>query len=419
MLLLASLSVIYTIKSKLRGKIMSAPFTRGEIVELPGLIDVHAHLRQPGGEEMETIATGTNAALYGGYVLVADMPNNPNGNETWTAARATEKHVIAAGTANTDFAVIHGHDFDSPRVDEYPALALLSIANKSYFGHTTGNTAERTIDDPNVRLALSQMAIASRELGVKNPSMLHARETVGHSAARYIIEELGHPVHWCHVSTATEVRYAEILQEMHPDMFTAGVTPHHLTMTSRDADFQNGWNARMMPPLGKEADAEALLWGYNKGILSILETDHAPHSEEKKLHAEAMNPEGYVDPNDENCVSCFGVSGIEFVLPIMAGLVQRKQTTMERLVDSLHTQPLRMLGLEDRYKNAVTTVEFEPWQITEANLRGRSNNTPYLGFMAGAKVRDVSVGGVSRFMHPNGSAPKIRVITPKHDWVSI
>ena len=398
---------------------MSVPFARGEILQIPALIDVHAHLREPGGEHMETIATGTNAALYGGYVLVADMPNNPNGNETWTAERALEKHAIATETARTDFAVIHGHDFDNPRLSEYPGLALLSIANKSYFGHTTGNTAERTIDDPNVRLALAETARVSRELGVRNPSMLHARETVSHTAARYIIEELGHPVHWCHVSTATEVRYAEILQKMHPDMFTAGVTPHHLLMTERNAVFQNGWNARIMPPLGKEVDAEAVLWGFNEVILSILETDHAPHPLEKKLDAEAANPKGIIDLKDENCVTCFGVSGIEFVLPIMARLVQSKIITMERLVDSLHTQPLRMLGLEGRYNNAITTLEFEPWQITESSLRGKSTNTPYIGFMAGAKVRDVSVDGVSRFNYPDGARPKIEVVTPDSGWAVI
>jgi dihydroorotase len=385
-------------------------FSRGQLVEIPSPIDVHAHLREPGGTPKETIESGTRAALLGGYALVLDMPNNPGGYETWTEERVLEKARIATATAQTDFGIIAGHDFTNPRIGEYENMIPFSLATKGYFGHTTGNTREVTIEDEGVWAAYTAWTAEAKRQGIRTPHMLHAREQTGYLAARRIIEELDTPVHWCHVSTTTEVNYAEMLQRAYPEHFTSGVTPHHLTMTHKNAELQQGWNARMMPPLGKEIDNDKLLWAFNKGIIDILETDHAPHTEEEKLHAEAVNPEGKIDASDPDCVSCFGISGIEFVLPIMSALVQRGHVTMDRVVDALHTQPLRMLGLtRGQYAAAKTTLQFEPWQITERDLKGKSSNTPYLGNMAGARVVSVTVNETNWISNKQARA----VVTPE------
>lgn len=381
-------------------------YSRGEKIEIASPVDVHSHFREPGGEEKETIATGTTAALFGGYVLTSDMPNNV-GHETWTEERVIEKQTIAARTAMTDFAVIAGHDFLNPRISEYSGMIPLSIATKGYFGHTTGNTRSVTIDDPDVWTAYSVWTNEAREAGYDTPHMLHAENEVGYFAAKRIMKELGAKVHWCHVSSGHEINYVEKLKKEFPDRFTSGVTPHHMLMTARDADMQRGWNGRMIPTLKPEVDADKVLNAVATGIVDIIETDHAPHITERKLEVEALNPEGHTDVG---CETCFGVSGIEFALPMLTRLVQNGKMSLERLEDALHTQPLRMLGLEGRYKNAKTTLHFEPWQITEKDLKGRSSNTPYLGNIASSRVVAVTVNGQNRLMTKR---PDTEVVTPQ------
>lgn len=372
-------------------------FSRGEIVEIPAAIDVHSHFRQPGGEHKETIETGTSAALAGGYVLTADMPNNPGtaedpkANQTLTASKVLEKEEIAKRNAQTDLVIIGGHDFDNPRVDEYSAMVPLVRVTKGYFGHTTGNTKETTIEDPNVWEAYSTWDIEAKRLGYRTTHMLHAQEEVGYLAARRLMQELEAPVHWCHVSTSKEVNYAEKLDKSFPDLFTYGITPHHLLMTGRNATYLNGWMARMVPALGTGIDQDKLIWALAEGK-AIVETDHAPHTTEEKMNAEAENPHGHTGVD---CTTCFGVSGIELALPMLTRLVQQDKISMERFVDATHSGPLRVLGLNGntRYETAKTTLEFEPWQITQDALRGRSSNTPYLGGVASARVVGVHVNG--------------------------
>lgn len=381
-------------------------FSRGELVEISSPVDIHSHFREPGGEAQETIATGTRAALFGGYVLTTDMPNNI-GHETWTEARVVEKHDIARRTASTDFAVIAGHDFSNPRISEYPGMVPLTVTTKGYFGHTNGNTVQRTIEDPDVWTAYTEWVATARELGFDTPHMLHAENEVGHMAARRLMSELGVRVHWCHVSSAVEINYVRMLKDQFPEQFTSGATPHHMLMTARDADMQRGWNGRMIPTLKSEVDADKVLDAVSSGLVDIIETDHAPHTTERKLEVEAANPLGHTDVG---CETCFGVSGIEFALPMLTRLVQNGRLSMERLEDALHTQPLRLLGLSGQYKNAKTTLQFEPWQITEESLKGRSSNTPYLGNIASSRVMAVEVDGQNRLTSKN---PNIKIVLPK------
>lgn len=380
--------------------------TRGETIIISSPVEVHAHFREPGYIASETIETGTKAALHGGYVLTADMPNNPN-HETWTKDRILEKHGIAKRTAHTDFAVIAGHDFDNPRVDEYDGMIPLSIATKGYFGHTTGNVKERTIEDPGVWTAYTEWTKRAREAGYDTPHMLHAENETGYLAARRLIGELGVKVHWCHVSSSREIDYVEKLKKDFPSRFTSGATPHHMLMTARDADMQRGANGRMIPSLKSEVDADKVLNAVATGLVDIIETDHAPHTMERKLEVEALNPEGHAH---DGCETCFGISGIEFALPMLTRLIQNGRMSLERLEDALHTQPLRMLGLNGRYINAETTLLFEPWQITEKDVVGRSMNTPYVGNIASSRVIGVNFNGQNRL---TASKPKIKIVTPK------
>ncbi len=356
----------------------------GETIFIHSPIDVHTHLREPGGEDKETIASGTEAALAGGYQAVFDMPNNPGGNQTWTEDRLDEKYRIGNRSSNTRIGFYAGVDLDNPAIDEFPGMVLKAAGLKIYMGHTTGNVKEHDLEV--ARPAIDAWMDAVGELPGNPPILLHAREGVGEETARYVASR-EYPVHWCHVSTGSEVTSVRALSKDFPDNFTAGVTPHHLTMTQRDADLKYGWNgARMMPPLGSEVDGESLIDAFNEGVIHILETDHAPHTAEDKLNAEINNPEGRDEPD---CTTCFGISGIEFVLPVMMSLVKRGVITLERLEDSLYYQPARMLQLDTSQDNSLTGLRIGPRTLTEDDVVGKSRNNPYVGWTGWAKVNDL------------------------------
>lgn len=381
-------------------------FETGETLTIPSPIDVHVHLREPGGEHKETIASGTYAALIGGYQAVFDMPNNP-GQPTVNADRLIQKNLIASHFARTDIGFYVGVDFENPNFDELNRMFALGAAGlKLYMGHTTGNTGEHDLEI--ARPAIDPWILHTRVVGYKKPILLHAREGVGEETADYIASK-GNPVHWCHVSTETEAEACKKLTKKYPDLFTAGVTPHHFTMTSVDADFKYGWNGgRMMPPLANEADHEKLVRYFNEGYIQILETDHAPHTHEEKLKAESENPEGH---DDVGCSTCFGVSGIEFVLPIMMALVQRKITSLERLVDATHYQPIRMLGLNPaEIARSKTLLNIGPRVLTEADRAGQSSNHPYVGWTAWAEVLGFEVDDQQRSIE-NKPKEDVKILT--------
>jgi dihydroorotase len=370
----------------------------GERISIPSPIDVHTHLREPGGEDKETIESGTRAALAGGYQAVFDMPNNPNGHQTWSEERLDEKIEIGEKTAHTKIGFYAGVDPENPALDEIPGMIRKSSGLKLYMGHTTGNTKEHDLEA--VRPAIDAWIVAARDYGVYAPILLHAREEIGEQTAEYVASQ-GYPVHWCHIASITEVVAAKRLTEQYPEFYTGGVTPHHLTMTDRNADFQQGWNgARMQPPLGTEIDAEALLRAYNDSDIQILETDHAPHIGSDKYRAEAENPEG---KTDLNCTTCFGISGIEFVLPVMVSLVQRNKVTIGRLVDSLYDQPAKMLRINTRQNTAKTHLEIAPRILGESDIVGMSRNHPYLGWTGWARVLGVEVANHAKILRTGSS----------------
>ncbi len=387
-------------------------FRPGDVVKIPSPIEVHAHLREPGGTHKETIASGTSAALAGGYQAVFDMPNNPSGMQTWTEDRLDHKYEAGINTANTHIGFYAGVDLDNPNIDEIPKMIGKAAGLKLYFGHTTGTNKEFVLD--HARETIDAWIASGRTLSktnsIKNPRppiLLHAKEGVGEEVAEYVATQ-GWPVHWCHVSTESEVEMVKNLNKSFYENFTAGVTPHHLTMTNRDADLKYGWvGGRLMPPLGKEVDGDALLNGFNKAHLQILESDHAPHTLEEKLNAERENPEGH---DGVDCTTCFGISGIEFVLPVMMSLVQRRKIEMDRLVDSLYYKPAKMLGLYILNNRTETVLEIRPRVIHESERAGMSSNNPYVGWLAWAKVQYVDFGGVARnrnMAYPPDFTPKI------------
>lgn len=380
----------------------------GSRYKISSPIDIHAHLREPGGTEKETIASGTKAALAGGYQAVFDMPNNP-GIPTHSRQRLEQKYDIAQKDAETDIGFYAGVDLENPDLEEMTAMVGLAAGLKLYLGHTTGNTKEFGLDQ--ARPAIDAWVKRGRWQPHRPPILLHAREKVGAEVADYIAGHHRYPVHWCHIASAGEADDCRRLWQEHGKNFTAGVTPHHLTMTARDADFKYGWpGARMMPPLGSEADGEALVDAFNRGWLQILETDHAPHTNDDKLKAETKNPTGDDGPD---CTTCFGISGIEFVLPIMISLVKRRQIKMHRLVDALFGGPASLLDLDTQGSANTTAIMIEPYVIGEDDRVGQSQNHPYVGWTAWGRIEEVVSRGLIRYRYDQPEIPEARAWRPR------
>lgn len=354
-----------------------------EKITIHSPIDVHVHLREPGTNKSETINSGTIAAYLGGYQAVFDMPNNP-GRPTWDEERLKEKQAIGRRDSMVDIGFYAGIDLSDPDVDQIPRMIGRAAGLKLYMGHTTGNTVEHTLES--ARPIIDVWTEEARKRNLHAPILLHALGQVGAETVDYIVSNKKHHAHWCHLSSEYEASAAGLFTKYHGDRFTAGVTPHHLIMTKTNAD-QLGWaGGRMQPALRSETDKDALLRAFVDGDIQILETDHAPHSIIDKMKAEQENPRGDLDPG---CTTCFGVSGIEHVLPIMAQQVRLGHLSMERLENSLYHQPLRMLGIRKELMKATTTLLMEPHRIEADDVKGASTNTPYINMMAGARIESI------------------------------
>ena len=350
-------------------------------------VDPHAHLREPGTNKSETIASGTLAARKGGYQAVFDMWNNP-GHFTVSEERIDEKQEIARRTSNVDIGFYAGIDLSNPDIDQIPRMIGRAAGLKLLMGKTTGSDRIYTLED--AKPAIDLWIDEARERGLHAPILLHAEGGIGEQTVGYIVRK-DHHAHWCHLSSAKEAKAAGKFTKYYMQYFTSEATPHHLTMTDINAE-QLGWlGGRMMPSLKKEADLEAVRYAFNRGDIQAVGTDHAPHPIEEKMRAERENPHGHTG---DGCVTCFGVSGIEFALPILMRQVKLGHIAMDRLEDAMYAQPLRMLGIPQSQMRAKTTLEFEDWRIGEKDIVGGSENTPYIGRMAAAKV--VSMTGRRR-----------------------
>jgi dihydroorotase len=364
---------------------------RGFIV-CPGFIDLHCHLRQPGFEEKETIATGTRAAARGGFTTVCCMPNTkpPLDNEAMIryvqtiAAREGLIRVLPIGCVTrgrkgeelVDMnelelagAIAYSDDGDpvsSPDIMRQ-ALEYSRDFNRPVIDHCENMflTQGGQINEGLVSLELGLRGIpaAAEELIVKRNIDL-ARETGGH-------------LHIAHVSTAVSADMIRAAKEggIH---VTAEVTPHHLTLTEEAA---LGYNtaAKVNPPLRTREDTRALLRALNDAVIDIVATDHAPHTA--------------ADKECEFTRAAFGISGLETALGSLAGLVFKSDLSLENLIASLTVGPARVLGyeklgtLEVGAPGDVTVFDLhKEWMVDPAQFASKGKNTPLAGQTLRGKV---------------------------------
>lgn len=326
---------------------------------LPGLIDVHTHLRVPGGEHKEDFTSGTAAALAGGITMLLAMPNTSPPLTTTDVYLSTSKKAQAE--IRCDVGLFAGA---SPEhVGQLPGLGQLAPALKIYLNDTFGPL--RVDDVPTMRACFQQWP---RE----KPIAMHAEKqsvAVGIGLAAVY----GRSVHFCHISRREEIEL--IADAKHRGLLvTCEVTPHHLYLTQEDA-VRLGPLGDMRPLLGSQDDVDAL-WEHINDTIDCIATDHAPHTLQEKNSATPPP----------------GVPGLETSLPLMLTAVERERLTMERLIQLMHTNPRRIFKLPEQ-PDTYIEVDMEPYTIRNEQMFTKVGWTPFHGWEVAGRVQKVFLRG--------------------------
>lgn len=325
----------------------------------PGFIDMHAHLREPGNPEEETIATGCAAAVAGGFTAVAAMPNTRPALDTADLVRWVRESAERAGLARVYpiGAITHGREGQEP-VD----FAELAQAGAVAFSDD-GSTIESSI-------VQTSAALRARESGrrfithCENAAIKRRDEfdpvAENSAVARdiAIARATSLPWHIAHVSTRGSVEAVSLAKQSQLAV-TAEVTPHHLTFTRAElADFTGG--TKVHPPLREAEDVAALRRGVREGIIDALASDHAPHQN-------AALP---------------GFSGLEIALGAYA--LALPDVSVRRFVQLLSTNPARILGvpggtLAVGQAADITIFADRDWVVDPASFQSKGRRTPFAG----------------------------------------
>jgi dihydroorotase len=370
------------------------------LVVVPGLIDMHTHLREPGYETKETIATGCRAAARGGFTTVCPMPNtNPvNDNRRVTgdilaeAARNAVVNVfpvaaISKGSKGeelvdmaglTEAGAIAFSDDGRPVMNNRFMKRVLESA-KALNALVIDHCEDRNLSGDGVM----HEGPFSRRFGLKG--MPASAEEVMVARDLVLARELKTSVHIAHLSTGGGVMLLRAAKE-NGVAASAEVTPHHLVLT--DAALECGdANFKMNPPLRSQEDVDALLEAVKSGLIDVIATDHAPHTVKEKNQGIDKAP--------------FGIVGLETAVPlILDRLVQKRVITLGRFVELLSVNPARLLGLRNKGRIAagadadLTILNLaKEMTIDKDDFESKGRNTPFDGWKLKGRAVMTIVGG--------------------------
>lgn len=325
-----------------------------ERIKLPGLIDSHVHLREPGSIHKEDFETGTKSALAGGFTTIIDMPNN---SEPTISLDALQNKITL--TKNRIYCNLGFHfgatetNFDQFKMVENQVFGL-----KVYMNDTTGNLLMENF---------SKLQQVFQKWPKEKPIIVHA-EGKKLLTAISLARQNNKRLHIAHVATKKDI---EIIRNAKNEglLVTCEVTPHHLFLTEKDSQ-SLGPFGMMKPSLGTEEDRLAL-WKYLKmGVIDIISCDHAPHTKEEKL---SINPP-------------FGVPGLETTLPLLLTTVAENKLTLDDLVRLTYINPRKIFGIK-KIQNTYIEIDLkESYEINAANLQTKCVWSPFEGKRVVGKV---------------------------------
>jgi len=330
-------------------------------LRLPGLVDVHVHLREPGGEHKEDLTSGTAAALAGGVTMVLDMPNNYP--PVADASALASKQRAAAQKALCDVGFYLGATVTNAA--EAASLAGQAIGLKIYLDQTYGPLR---IHDPSAPPGNGLAALLGhfRTWPSHRPIAVHA-EGLSMAMAIGLARSFGRKLHLCHVSLAGEIALIRAAKRSGAAL-SCEVTPHHLFLTEEDAR-RLGPFGHMKPPLASAADVAAL-WD-NLDVVDCVATDHAPHTRAEK---------GGDSPPP-------GVPGLETMLPLLLTAVAEGRLSRQRLTELAYEAPRRIFGLPAQEE---TWIEVDPdvrHTLGSQGMQSRCGWTPFEGMPVQGRLR--------------------------------
>lgn len=382
------------------GKDLSADCTTIDaegLYAVPGLVDMHVHLRDPGQTHKEDIITGCNAAAAGGVTSLLAMPNtNPTTDNAETVKYILDKAKNASANVYVAASITKGlkslEPTDIEEVREAGAIALTDdgrpVENTKFLGDAMEKAARL---DMRVVAHCEDLYLAdggkinegevSQKIGVKG--IPASAEDCGTAREIALAAALDVPVHICHVSTRTSVALIRDAKSRGVKV-TAETAPHYFSLTEKellrgDADY------RMNPPLRTKADAEEIITGLLDGTLDAIATDHAPHTPEEK--ADFIKA-----PN--------GSIGMETSLAVgITYLVKTGILSFEQLIDKMSVNPAKILGINAGTLSVGAPADIalvnldETWTVDVEKLHGKSKNTPFKGKALCGKVKRTILGG--------------------------
>jgi dihydroorotase len=358
---------------------------KGKLIA-PGLIDMHVHLREPGYEHKETIATGTRSAAKGGFTTIACMPNTRPVTDRpeivrYVLDKAASEGVVrvlpyAAITVNeqggqlTDFAALKaagaigftddGVGVQSARVMK-EAMKLARSLDLPIVAHCEDETLVEGA-------AVTEGAFARKHglKGIPNESeAIHVGRDI------LLAEATGVHYHVCHVSTEQSVRLIRQAKQLGIRV-TAEVCPHHLLLSDEDIPDSMDANWKMNPPLRSPRDVQAVLEGLEDGTIDIIVTDHAPHAPEEKAKGMAAAP--------------FGIVGFETAFPLLyTEFVRSGRWTLDFLISRMTSEPARVFGLpygqlKPGAPADLVIIDLETERTVDPErFASKSKNTPFGG----------------------------------------
>ncbi len=369
------------------------------LVVAPGLIDVHVHLREPGQEDRETIATGAASAVAGGFTGICAMPNTDPVIDNQGAVGFVKAKGEAAGLARVypigcvsvgqrgeqlaEFGEMLAAGAVAVSDDGHPIMSSQLMRTALEYARTFDiPVADHCEDMPLAAGGAMHEGIVATRLGLKG--IPAAAEEI-HVARDCILAELtGGHVHLCHMSTRGSVELIRRAKEKGLRV-TAEAAPHHFSLThDRVGDYDT--HAKMNPPLREDADREAIRAALADGTLDCIATDHAPH------HYDAKEREFDEAPN--------GIIGLETALSVaLMELVVPGRLTLPGLIERMSTAPARLWHLPGGSLARGTVgdvVVIDPeatWTVEAARFRSKSRNSPWVGEPMLGRVRWTLVGG--------------------------
>ncbi len=375
---------------------------KGKVVA-PGFIDLHVHLRSPGQEHKETLATGSRAAIRGGFTTICTMANTDPVVDSPTVVEYLKSASAKVGLVRLLPYAAVTLGLKGEQLTEMDALKSAGVFGFSDDGVPLMNAGLMRRALEYTRMTDLPVIAHCEEKTLSADGVAHAgktsirlglsgipteAETVMLARDLLLAQATGGRLHVAHVSTADGVKMIRWAKEKGLRV-TAEVSPHHLTLTEEALSTYDS-RFKMNPPLRTQEDLQVLREGLKDGTLDAVATDHAPHSRSEKELELGLAP--------------FGVVGLETALGVLlTELVSRKTLELSTLIEAMTVRPARVLGIDAGHLKVgsradVTIFDPEvPWTVEPSSFSSKGINSPFLGWRLKGRVTDCLVEGRAVF----------------------